>query len=710
MKRFLFVITLFACFLQAHSQESPTFYVRGLLDMWKLNAKTTQQRLNAYNALIPEDIRNNFVYSLGVNSAWYYEKKGVTDYTAFADDNYLKLCMRVDSLGIPFVINVGEIGNYKNAMPEPPAAFTQKVVAYYLLPSQVEKIFQNTKNCRGIESGENFWNYNSTTTGAVIDLLRICKKYDKKYILGEGGWGYDSFVRFINENYTTLKNESLGTYLIPTFKNTKPMGALVTQSSIMGAWLCGLTAGFGTWNDEWAWTYASFGNANEYPIYNKSDNNYTKYPYTHFLKSWLLTIAMGGDTGFLESTFFSRAGVAGANFAPYIRPFIKGLAEHHILPSKEAVIAKTKAMANPYAGTFQLSDGTNAAYTSGNLMTYRDEVVAFKPVSSATYADPYYRLYNNTYGIWTDTAYINTGSVTDRYYTAAKNTTKKSSLSNALLRELIPNSSRYGIIPLLPHPDAAASVPQNMEVVALSSYQTDQSVKDKFNSLYPPLAEGNEAWSEEIDNSFFVINSNENADIDQKFSFSLGAGEITDMSGVMPFQNILFGKREGTDDYWFQSNGYAVHDGTTAGQKYTCVIKPTTIAFKCKTEPVISVEDGKNTYVTKNWNADTKVMTLTINHGNGAVNFRISSSATAIHSGNTTPFAVNDNHVEGYVDISGEMGSAYRIYDINGRIVTSGHLTNTHQQIKTDSWSKGIYLVRMTNASDKAIFKIVINN
>ncbi|MBV5342569.1 hypothetical protein JZU68_02790, partial [bacterium] len=96
----------------------------------------------------------------------------------------------------------------------------------------------------------------------------------------------------------------------------------------------------------------------------------------------------------------------------------------------------------------------------------------------------------------------------------------------------------YFLIPTLPHPDAANAVPAGIETVALNTLTSDAAVKTKFESLYPATANDNGAWAQEVDNSFFVINSHENADIDQNFSFVLGNTNIESMSGVMPFQNI----------------------------------------------------------------------------------------------------------------------------------------------------------------------------
>jgi len=608
------------------AQEQPKFYFRGLLDMWKKNASTTQKRIDAYNKLIPSSIQQNVVLSIGASHPWYYTKN-VSNYTSFINDNYLELCKRVDSTGISYLVNINEIGNYQFPLPEPPDTFlvtTPVTTSYYMRPSQVDKIFANTKNCLGIESGENFWTYNATTVNDVLNFLRVCKKYNKKYYLGEGGWGYSTWLRFFSENYTALKTEGLGKYLVPLFKQTKPYAALVSESAIMGAWMTGLTAGFGNWNDEWGWTYHSFNHANQFPIYQKADNNYVRIPVTHYLKTWLLSIAMGGNAAFMESPTWSRSGIPDANHAPYIVPFIKGVAEHNIMPSKAAVIAKVKAMANPF-GLHTLTNNTKAQYSPLNIVSYQDTTVPFKWSwsSAATFVDPFGRFYKNTYGIWKDTAYTNTGTVTDIYFPTVKNATGKNYLLNAVLREVLPNNPRFMIIPLLPSIRDSSNIPFGTKRVDLNTLITDSAYKAQFNGLYPASLNENGAWAIEIDNSFFVINSHENADIDQNFTFQFGDNDIESMSGKMPLQNLLFGKCEGVNNYWFQSIGYAVADNITTGQKYICPVKKTILQFKCKFEPTIEVEDNKGSEIIKTWDSLSHMLQLQINHRRGAVNFRI---------------------------------------------------------------------------------------
>lgn len=156
--------------------------------------------------------------------------------------------------------------------------------------------------------------------------------------------------------------------------------------------------------------------------------------------------------------------------------------------------------------------------------------------------------------------------------------------------------------------------------------RTDAAVKAVFDTVYPADPYGSAAYAVEVDNSFFVINGNENTDIDQYFKMKFGDGALKSMEGKLPFQNLIFGKREGTDRYWFQANGYH-GDGVTRGQRYVCTPKPTVITFACTRAPAVNVEDGKHSRMTvaSPWDASTQAITLRFDHIDGAVSFNIES-------------------------------------------------------------------------------------
>jgi hypothetical protein len=163
-----------------------------------------------------------------------------------------------------------------------------------------------------------------------------------------------------------------------------------------------------------------------------------------------------------------------------------------------------------------------------------------------------------------------------------------------------------------------------MAIVKLAEVRTDAAIKRVFDTLYPADPYGSVAYAVEVDDSFFVINGNENMDRDQFFKMKLGDGVLNTMEGKLPFENIIFGKREGTDRYWFQTNGYR-GDGVTPGQRYVCTPKPTAITFTCAKNPVVAVEDGKQARMTiiAPWIEQTKSLTLSFEHTDGAVSFRI---------------------------------------------------------------------------------------
>jgi hypothetical protein len=96
------------------------------------------------------------------------------------------------------------------------------------------------------------------------------------------------------------------------------------------------------------------------------------------------------------------------------------------------------------------------------------------------------------------------------------------------------------------------------------------------------------------------------------------------MEGDLPFQNLIFGKREGVDRYWFQANGYH-GDGKTAGQRYVCAPKPTVVTFVSNVAPIVKAEAGMEARlrVVKPWDVKSRKMTLSFDHAEGAVNFTV---------------------------------------------------------------------------------------
>jgi len=577
----------------AAGSPEPLFHYRVLINSFRKDPANTPERVAAdLKKIVPDDIRRWAVVSLEMS----------VNYNYLNGDTPLEFARRFDKQGYRFILEIAD-----------------PMVRRVLNPPELREIFAACPNCIGVDTGETFWAFtggdNQKMDDWLIDVLRACAENRKYFILGEGTWNRGHWTRFFYKHYDELSSKKLGQWLVAMHKNTKPWATLENVSALHGAWVTGLVGNFGIWNDQWAWTYSSFGHAGELPPYNKADQNVRKIPYTFFLRQWLWGISQGATYSSTEDPMtFTRDARVNSSFDKYLHPFIKGIGEHHITPSRKAVLEKTRALIDPF-GVYKTSKGDWNYDPLTVFFSYLDEPTAFAPRSY----DPFTVLFRNTYGF--DDGYKGT-------FAAGKMFPKEPSLPDRLTRETIPNTGRYYGLPILPHP--ALKAPPGMATVKLAEVRTDAAVKKAFDALYPADPYGSAAYAVEVDNSFFVINGNENADIDQPFKMKLGDGVMKSMEGKLSFQNILFGKREGADRFWFQTNGYH-GDGKTPGQRYDCIPKPTVITFVSEKKPVVRVEDGRQSEMTtvKPWDAESQTLTLRFDHAKGAVNFTIEPGPVA---------------------------------------------------------------------------------
>jgi len=502
---------------QVDASSEPLFHYRVLMSSFRKSSTNSLDRVAAeMKTIVPADIQPWVLVSLELSVAGYNYLNG---------DTPLEFCKRFDRQGYRFTIEIADPG-----IPDPP---NKRI---FLRPEEIRSIFAACKNCIGVDTGETFWAFtggdNPKIDRWLMDVLAACAERRHYFILGEGTWNRGHWTRFLYKHYDELCKNYLGDWLVPMYKNTKPWAALQNVSALQGAWLTGLVGNYGMWNDKWTWTYSSFGNANEFPPYNKKDENDRKMPYTYFLRQWLWGISQGAAINSTEDPMtFSREGKANSSFSKYLHPFIKGIGEHHILPSKEAVLRKTKAIIDPF-GDYATGRGSWTYDPLTVFFTYLDEPTAFAPKSY----DPFTVLFRNTYGF---TPEYNGTTAAGRMFP------REPSLPDRLTRETMPNTARYYCVSILPHPNARPL--KNMKIVKLSEIRTDTSVQHTFNALYPPDPFSNEAYAVEVDDSFFVFNGNENRDADQFFKLPLGDGSLRFMEGRLPFQNLIFGKREGRD-------------------------------------------------------------------------------------------------------------------------------------------------------------------
>lgn len=569
----------------------PLFAYRVLLKSLRKEPANTPEKMAAdMKVVVPEDIRPWTEISIPLSAAGYNYLNG---------DTPLEYCRRFDRLGYRFRIEIADPG-----IPDPPNK------RRWFRPEEITEILQACPNCVGVETGETFWAFtggeNPSKDRWLMDVLRACAAEKRTFLLGEGTWNLGHWTRFLAKHHDELLAGGLGRSLLALHKNTKPWATLQNVGALQGAWMTGLVGDYGVWNDEWCWTYSSFGHADEFPAYDKKQRNQEKVPYTFFLRQWLWGISQGGRIAFTEQPLtFTREGGANSTFTKYLHPFIKGIGEHHVLPSRESVLRKTKAIVDPF-GAYPMG---RTAWTYDPLkvfLTCLDEPVPYAPKS----LDPFTVLFRNTYGFAPE--YNGTKAAGGMF-------PREPSLPDRLTQETLPNTARYYAIPILAAPGDAT--PAGLRRLKLAELRTDAAVKGAYDALYP--ADGNVAYATEVDDSFFVFSGSENRDVDQRFQLPLG-GVIGAMEGDLPFQNLIFGKREGVERYWFQANGYH-GDGKTAGQKYVSKPKPTVITFRSQVAPVIRAEAGMEgrLRIVKAWDAASGTVSISCDHVDGAVNFTV---------------------------------------------------------------------------------------
>lgn len=591
MRTWLLLALLAALPAAGEEPSAPFFSYRIFEESLRKQPGNTPEKARAtLQAIVPDDIRPWVQVSLVLSASAFNYLDG---------DTPLEFCRRFDRLGYRFRIEIAD-----------PESGEDPARRRSFQPEEIREILKACPNCAGVETGETFWAFSSGDDPAqdrwLIDVLRVCAQEGRTFLLGEGTWNLGHWTRFLAKHHDALKKDGLGRSLLALHKNTKPWATLQNVGALQGAWMTGLIGDYGVWTDEWCWTYSSFGHAGEFPAYDKKHGNYRKMPYTFFLRQWLWGISQGARVSFTELPLtFDRKGGTNGNFSKYLRPFIQGVGQHRITPSREAVLRKTRAVVDPF-GAYATPKGPWTYDPRRVFFTWLDQPVPFAPKSY----DPFTVLFRNTYGFTPE--YEGTKA-------AGRMFPREPSLPDRLVRETLPNTARYYAIPILAHPQD--EIPAGLRRLRLTELRTDGAVRSAFDALYP--ADPSAAYATEVDDSFFVLNGNENRDADQRFELPL-RGTLVSMSGEIPFQNLIFGKREAPDVFWFQANGYA-GDGKTHGQLYVSAAKPTVITFRSKTAPVVAAEPGMEARlrITQPWDPATRTLTLSCDHAEGAVNFTI---------------------------------------------------------------------------------------
>jgi hypothetical protein len=176
------------------------------------------------------------------------------------------------------------------------------------------------------------------------------------------------------------------------------------------------------------------------------------------------------------------------------------------------------------------------------------------------------------------------------------------------LYELIANTGRYHVIPILPY---GVDAPP-MATVAAEALTDAATVRRRFNTAYPAFYEG-DAWVARVADSIFVMNTHENRDVAETFSIPIGEGNIERLSGqAIPHWYLVAKLLDGGAGLWLQAN--ANHkgpytDGRSTSLQVACGRRPEVVA-----EPSAALRRCE-------W--DDGILRLELSHETGAVDVDI---------------------------------------------------------------------------------------
>jgi len=566
-----------------------------------------------------------------------------------AGNTVIEYYEKVNALGYPFTMDLGR----------PDGANHENQGDRATTLSEAEWVLQHCENCVGLTTGELFYEYFSSSSTLVRNFadatIDLCAKYGKYFFLSDMNWKWNKWNMFSFNNYNRFKERGLGRYFVPLYKTTDPWGALICMSAVQGMGLTGMVDHYGIWSDMWLWD--KFGQPGKY------DGSGTEkdFPYIFNMRAFLLSISQGGTVTALEPALaWGDAAIPNENYSKYLIPFLRGVRDHKIMIHKEAVMAATKVIVKLNIDPFS----TPIDYIN----------------------DKYGNFYKSTYGLWY----------------GGKDPSRE---------EIIPNTSRYLGIPILPH--SSATVPSGMNLINLTDVQTTANANSLINPLYP--ANNSTAYTVDLDNTIIVLNTLENTDQAQPYNMTFGNSGVMKMSGNIQLMSYIMGKRESAERYWFQVNGYT--QGPSKGGLYTLPAYPSELNFTCSVEPTVNVEQPSEV-ISQNWNPETKVFTIKFKHDNGAVNFTISAPIATGLFNNKTPsekfskvYPNPSCNSDVFVDLSysNNKSTLIDLLEINGKVVFQAETTKNQVKIPASVLAaKGMYILKVENNSEQDTHKLIV--
>ncbi|MCX6962624.1 MAG: hypothetical protein NTZ08_09275 [Verrucomicrobia bacterium] len=454
--------------------------------------------------------------------------------------------------------------------------------------SMVEEVFQTYPNVIGISGGETLSAHfhGGEKEEYIQRLVKLCAKYGRVFYEADGSYPKENKYQALFEKNSAFMREYKD-YFILAQKNNILHRQFVSQSSVLGLYLNDDIVAQGAWEDGgWYWQQVGFRKLGE--ILGQRAGDVTNMPRIFWTLNHVMGLARGcsvfsfegqvgttpvpkdwriAEKGLPEITdaayrnpaaFWTTDGELTETFDRFCLPFIRGLLQKNLVPTKQAVLRNVK------------------------IAVFNDEVSKYET------GDQYYyeweALFRGTYGF------------------------RDVGVHPGTLMEFFPNTGRFYFIPVLPQ--GKRDLGPGVEVLPLSRFKTEASVKQTFDAAYPAWYSGN-AFVAEVADTLTVLNSCENSDETQTYDVPLkNRGGFEKISGKIGPHAYLVGKFENKNkSFWLQSNTeYPERD--------------TELEIQLKSKPQVKITPDsaalKNT-----WNPTTRTLSLRLSHKDGAVNLEI---------------------------------------------------------------------------------------
>jgi hypothetical protein len=354
-------------------------------------------------------------------------------------------------------------------------------------------------------------------------MTMICAKYGRIYHEADGTYRDDKWQELWDKRGDFVR--AYGPWLVLSQKNNIIRRQFYSQSAAYGLWLSGIIHQHGAWEDGgFYWQNAGFGELDQNAGERKG-----------LLKTmprifWSLVNVMGisrgcgiysldGQTLMFSpkeaerwpdqqprAVIWDTTGRMTETFHRYVVPVIRASVQHHLIPTRDELLAQTRlAVFNDLKG--------------------KGDVAAWPH-----YAE-YGPLYAGTYGFRT------MGRI------------------DGQLWEFIPNTGRYGFIPVLLQGDQPPA--PHIHALPLSQLQDVDRVRAVFDAAYPRWYDG-DALVTRAGDTVTVMTSHENSDVAESFAVPLADTVADAVSGTLPPQAYVLMRREDAGRrLWLQANAEA---------------------------------------------------------------------------------------------------------------------------------------------------------